>query len=254
MTAISDLQCRLCGTNEDADYIDLHAIMTKRKRACNTEGDMAVAVAAAARRVVASGTPYKCDRFIALLRGINVGGVRVNMKDLKSLMEQLGYSSVQTILATGNVIFTAAGGCTTSEIREHMEHHLSKRFNYGACVQVYDVRSICSAVDNYKFEKKNGQHAYLVFINERSTFYQMKEEYCSEAAPPDSTERVLFFDEVEDCLVVNWEVPIGCSTSTRFAKLISKTKFKNAVTTRNINTLEKILQVAKLHDSISSSA
>jgi len=43
--------------------------------------------------------------FIVLLRGINVGGnKRIKMADLKVLFESIGFSSVQTLLQSGNVI------------------------------------------------------------------------------------------------------------------------------------------------------
>ena len=45
-------------------------------------------------------------KYIALLRGINVGGHRkVAMKQLKTLFESLGYTNVVTYLNSGNVIF-----------------------------------------------------------------------------------------------------------------------------------------------------
>lgn len=45
--------------------------------------------------------------YVALLRGVNVGGVIVKMADLKKLMEQVGFTDVKTLLASGNVIFEA---------------------------------------------------------------------------------------------------------------------------------------------------
>jgi uncharacterized protein (DUF1697 family) len=45
-------------------------------------------------------------KYIALLRGINVGGNRkVEMKGLKSLFESFGYANVSTYINSGNVIF-----------------------------------------------------------------------------------------------------------------------------------------------------
>ena len=44
--------------------------------------------------------------YIALLRGINVGNsVKINMKELKILFEQCGFSNVSTYINSGNVIF-----------------------------------------------------------------------------------------------------------------------------------------------------
>ncbi len=46
--------------------------------------------------------------FIALIRGINVGGnKKLSMADLKSVCESLGYTNVRTLLNSGNVLFDA---------------------------------------------------------------------------------------------------------------------------------------------------
>ena len=45
-----------------------------------------------------------------MLRGVNVGGVRVAMADLTSIGEAAGFSSVSTHLNSGNLLFTAATG------------------------------------------------------------------------------------------------------------------------------------------------
>ena len=45
-------------------------------------------------------------RFVALLRGINVGKAkRLAMADLRALLESLGYGDVRTLLNSGNAIF-----------------------------------------------------------------------------------------------------------------------------------------------------
>lgn len=52
-------------------------------------------------------------RYIALLRGINVGKAkRVAMADLRELVEGLGFTDVRTLLNSGNVVFT--GGATAA--------------------------------------------------------------------------------------------------------------------------------------------
>ena len=45
-------------------------------------------------------------KFVALLRGINVGGKnKVPMAELKACFEEVGCKNVQTYIASGNVIF-----------------------------------------------------------------------------------------------------------------------------------------------------
>ena len=48
-------------------------------------------------------------RMVALMRGINVGGnKRVPMADLRDVLASLGYTDVQTLLASGNAVFTCS--------------------------------------------------------------------------------------------------------------------------------------------------
>ena len=58
-------------------------------------------------------------RYIALLRGVNVGKARrVPMADLRALMEALGLSRVRTLLNSGNAVFDAKGGSTASHAKQ----------------------------------------------------------------------------------------------------------------------------------------
>ncbi|MCP5028441.1 MAG: DUF1697 domain-containing protein [Actinomycetia bacterium] len=50
------------------------------------------------------------DRYLALLRGINVGGHRVTGPELIDIFAELGLESGATFLASGNVIFSGDGG------------------------------------------------------------------------------------------------------------------------------------------------
>jgi uncharacterized protein (DUF1697 family) len=48
--------------------------------------------------------------FAALLRAVNVGGTGIiKMAELKALCEEIGFGDVQTLLQSGNVVFTAKG-------------------------------------------------------------------------------------------------------------------------------------------------
>ena len=60
-------------------------------------------------------------KYIALLRGINVGKAkRVAMADLRAAIESLGYGDVRTLLNSGNAVFTskrALKGMAAEELR-----------------------------------------------------------------------------------------------------------------------------------------
>ncbi len=46
-------------------------------------------------------------RYIAFLRGINLGKRRLPMSQLRSSFEELGFSDVKTFIASGNVVFSS---------------------------------------------------------------------------------------------------------------------------------------------------
>ena len=46
------------------------------------------------------------ERVVALLRGINVGGHRLSMADLRRHLEDLGCTDVATYIQSGNVVLT----------------------------------------------------------------------------------------------------------------------------------------------------
>lgn len=48
-------------------------------------------------------------RYVALLRGVNVGGVRISMADLRAAVEACGHTEVATYVQSGNVVLTASG-------------------------------------------------------------------------------------------------------------------------------------------------
>jgi uncharacterized protein (DUF1697 family) len=46
-------------------------------------------------------------RYIGLLRGVNVGGhAKLPMTKLRELIESLGHTEVQTLIQSGNVVFS----------------------------------------------------------------------------------------------------------------------------------------------------
>src|SRR5215510_10069115 len=66
-------------------------------------------------------------KFVALLRGINVGGKnKVPMTGLKKCLEELGFSNVSTYIASGNVILESDK--RPAEIKAQIEQALPKSF------------------------------------------------------------------------------------------------------------------------------
>ncbi len=68
-------------------------------------------------------------RFVAFLRAVNVGGRVVKMGELRTLFESLGLRSVETFIASGNVIFESNGRSVPS-LERRIEDHLRKALGY----------------------------------------------------------------------------------------------------------------------------
>ena len=63
---------------------------------------------------------------IALLRAINVGGIKVSMADLKALFVDLGFEDVHTLLNSGNVVFRGKNK-TGADLEKLLETEFAKR-------------------------------------------------------------------------------------------------------------------------------
>jgi uncharacterized protein (DUF1697 family) len=68
-------------------------------------------------------------RYIAFLRAINVGGHVVKMEELRRLFEALGFTNVETFIASGNVIFESKSADIAS-LQKKIEAQLQKSLGY----------------------------------------------------------------------------------------------------------------------------
>ncbi len=83
---------------------------------------------------------------VALLRGINVGRAkRIKMADLRALVAGLGYGEVRTLLASGNVVFTAPG-TDPAAAAARLEGAVAERAGFTARVAVLTADELAAAV------------------------------------------------------------------------------------------------------------
>jgi uncharacterized protein (DUF1697 family) len=169
-------------------------------------------------------------RQVALLRGINVGGRnRVPMAELRAVVEGAGMTAVSTVLASGNVVFDA--DADPAESARRLEGAVGEAFGYTAAIHVVPIDTVRAAVEGYPFPRLDGRHAYAVFVPDPATLQKL-----AEAAPEDSElERVRPGDGL-----LYWDVVKGSTLDSPFGVATGK-KHAGIVTTRNLQTLEKIL-------------
>lgn len=100
------------------------------------------------------------QRYIALLRGVNVGRAkRIAMADLRKLVESLGYTGVRSLLNSGNIVFDAH--VTTDEAAAAIDDALVLRLGVAARVFVLDRATICDIIDDNPLLALADDHARL---------------------------------------------------------------------------------------------
>jgi uncharacterized protein (DUF1697 family) len=169
-------------------------------------------------------------RYVILLRGVNVGGVTVKMAELRELLESLGYGEVRTVLASGNALVTSES--TADAVKADVETALRARFGYPAWVQVLDTDALRRIVDAYPFERgRDGWHDYALFVLDD----EVKSRLLALELDP-AHERC-----ADGQGVLYWTVPKGDTLDSELGKAIGKAAYKPHLTSRNLNTLEKLL-------------
>lgn len=182
----------------------------------------------------------RTDSWIALLRGVNVGGVTIRSADLAEVFRSIGCTEVRTVLASGNVVFAdpeqapdAATIDTWSALKLRIERALADAFGYEAWIVLSHQRALADVVGAYPWPETEQVQPYVIFSSEQASLDALLAFAATAGHQPD---RVSPGDGV-----LYWEVPKGSSTDTPFAKESSKARFKPHLTTRNLRTLRKLL-------------
>jgi uncharacterized protein (DUF1697 family) len=170
---------------------------------------------------------------VALLRGVNIGGVRFRMADLAAALAEAGCADVRTVLASGNVVLTAEGEDDAEAVAALVSRVIGERFGFDVAVIAVPLAAVRRAVERYPFPRAADRHAYVVF----GTAPGVAEELVAAAGELDpAVERV----QVDDGLLY-WDAPKGETLTTTFGRQYGRRQASGAATTRNLNTLEKIL-------------
>lgn len=171
--------------------------------------------------------------YIALLRGINVGGhKKIKMTDLKLLFEELGFIDVKTYIQSGNVIFSSNGNINLGKI---ICDTILERFGFEIPVLVKAISEVevILAACPYSEEKKAA--SYFTLLKEAPS-KDLVNEVIALSYPNEE------FVIIENCVYFFSEKGynnVKCNNNF-FEK-----KLKVAATTRNYRTLSKLLELTK---------
>lgn len=171
-------------------------------------------------------------RYVALLRGVNVGGITVRSADLAAMARDLGLGDVRTVLASGNLTFSADEAPRPLQAR--IEAGLRDTFGYDAWIVLTTAEHLDAVIAAYPFDpERDGHHPYVLFGSDPAVLDEIEE---AAGSLPGADEQVARGDGV-----LYWECPKGSSTTTPVAKLVAKPRYKSTTTSRNLRTLRKLL-------------
>jgi uncharacterized protein (DUF1697 family) len=104
-------------------------------------------------------------RHIAFLRGINVGGHRIKMDELRRLFEGLGVSDVSTFIASGNVVFQSPDE-DAAKLERQIEDHLEKELGYAVATFMRSMVELEAIAALEPFGAVHPDHSmYVVFLH-----------------------------------------------------------------------------------------
>ncbi|MDQ3413712.1 MAG: DUF1697 domain-containing protein [Verrucomicrobiota bacterium] len=172
-------------------------------------------------------------RYFAFLRAINVGGRTVRMERLRDEFTALGFSAVETFIASGNVIFESRA-TKEKPLREKIERHLKKTLGFEVATFLRTT-AVLTQVSSYRpfppaAEKESGHSILVAFL--------------STAPDAKATKNLIAWrSETDDFHLRDREVYWLCRTR------MSDSKFSGArlekivgqpVTFRNLTTIKKL--------------
>ena len=176
------------------------------------------------------------DVYLALLRGINVGGKNlIRMPALKSCFEAEGLSDVATYIQSGNVLFTARRSNQPALTRQ-LEKALSKTFAYQSRVVVRSFEQMKAIVERAPdgFGGRPAAYRYdVIFLKEPLTGGDALKSISANPGVDrvSAGEGVLYFSRL-----------ISRATQSHMSRVVGTPAYQN-MTIRNWNTTSKLLEL-----------
>jgi len=94
------------------------------------------------------------DRYVAFLRGMNLGGRRIKNEELRSHFEAIGFEEVATFRASGNVVFSSPKKEAESKLARRLEAELDERLGYDVPVFLRSIEEVAAIAAHEPFEPK----------------------------------------------------------------------------------------------------
>jgi uncharacterized protein (DUF1697 family) len=173
------------------------------------------------------------ERYVAFLRGMNLGNRRIKNPELVKHFEAMGLEDVATFRASGNVIFLDPADETESKLQKRLERELDERLGYDVAVFLRSAKEVAAIATREPFPAKaikasKGKPQVVLLGRKPSA----KAKKAVEALCPEGDLMV-----VED-RELHWLPTVGLSETEVDTKALDKALGKG--TTRTAGTIEQI--------------
>ncbi|MFL5873477.1 MAG: DUF1697 domain-containing protein [Solirubrobacterales bacterium] len=113
------------------------------------------------------------DRYVAFLRGMNLGNRRIKNDELRQHFEAMGFEGVATFRASGNVIFSTPKREAEAKLAARVESELDERLGYDVPVFLRSAAELAAIAarepfDSKKVEKSKGK-LQISFLKKKPT-------------------------------------------------------------------------------------
>lgn len=178
------------------------------------------------------------QNYIALLRGVNVGGKNaVSMAVLKAALEEAGFSQVSTYINSGNVFFSCKE-TDVVDLQQKCRGVIMDRFGLDIALAVITAQELADALNHapdWWDGDKESKHNAIFAIAPADAEAIITEV----GATKPEYEKVAHHGRV-----VFWTAPLKTFSRTRWSKVVSTSAY-SSVTIRNANTTKKLLQLSQ---------
>jgi uncharacterized protein (DUF1697 family) len=166
--------------------------------------------------------------YIALLRAVNVGGTgKLPMTGLKALCEQCGFANVRTYIASGNVLFHSPR--TEAQVKTALEARLADYAGKSVGVLIRTAAEMAAVLAANPFADRPGNCTVAIFLDT--------------PPPADALERATGLQQ-EEMRLGQREIYVFYGQGMGTSKL--KIPFAKSGTARNMNTVAKLAEMARL--------
>ncbi len=175
--------------------------------------------------------------FVALLRGVNVGGNNmISMKSLKASFEAMGFSHVITYINSGNIIFTTRED-DARQLEKKIEQMLSRDYQLDSKVVIRSLPEMEKLVKTLPSTWSGDSDWRYNVIFLRHTIDSKK--ILADLPANSDIEEIVYRRGA-----LLWSAQATQLNQTNFAKLASR-KIYHDMTVRNLNTTKKLYELMK---------